>query len=166
MGLARKCKQSHTGFWEYVIAIHFKNKGKNSFTINDVASKIRELENCCLIHPVKETTIVEQLTCRCCAQGSLEFDSLLNYFNREEVGLYSLFDPKADTPIQERVDKPCIPTQRIVEHISRWHKEELNCVLNYLGINDDKIVYLAPTKSIKEHRGFTKDVIGVTNIEK
>jgi hypothetical protein len=130
-----KCKLSHTGFWEYLIAIAFQAKGKNSFTIQEMMSKVRELEQQCLLAKVTETTIVEQLISRCCAQGSTSFDSLLNYFNREQEGVYSLFNPRIHVAISERANEPYIPPERIIKHIAKWHHTEIRCILEYLRIS-------------------------------
>lgn len=137
-----KCKVSHTGFWEYLIALAFQNEGKNSFTIQEMASKVRELEQRCVLPKVTETTIVEQLTSRCCAQGSTSFGSLLNYFNREQEGVYNLFNPRFHVAIPERASKPHTPTERIVNHITKWHHAELRCILEYLRLSVNHLPFV------------------------
>ena len=130
-----RCKVTHTGFWEYIIALALRNEGTNTFSISDMLSKVRELEQSCLLPKVTQTTIIEQLTSRCCAQGSTSFGSLLNYFNRERAGVYSLFDPEIHTAIPERAGKPYTPTNGIVKHIRKRHLSDLRCVMRCLSVD-------------------------------
>ena len=134
-----RCKQTHTGLWEYLIALAWEEKGKKRFTIREMVSKVRELEKTCLLPEVSETTIVEQLTSRCCAQGSTSFGSLLNYFSKETEGVYTLFDPKTHDPIPERVDVSNVPTDTIVRHIRRRHRSDIECVLKHLDLSPKKL---------------------------
>lgn len=132
--------ETHTGFWEYLIALALQDQGVHTFTVQEMVSRIRELEQYCLLAKVSETTIIEQLTSRCCAQGSVQFGSLLNYFNREEEGEYSLFNQEIHMPSPERLNESHIPTARVVRHITKHHSAELRCVLNFLGIPASRIL--------------------------
>jgi len=106
-----------------------------------MVSKVKELEEACLLPEVSEITIVEQLTSRCCAQGSTSFTSLLNYFNKEREGVYTLFNPEIHAPIPLRIGVSDVPTDTIIRHIQRRHTSDLRCILKHLNLQLNRLPF-------------------------
>jgi hypothetical protein len=131
--------RSHTGFWEYLIAIFLRNRGISTFSPEDMEHYMREIEEHCNLEHVESATIYEQLTQRCCAQGSIEFGSLLNYFNKNEDESYSLFNPENHTPIPQRRNIEHFPSERIIKHIEEKHEKELKWIKKFLELEDYEI---------------------------